>query len=239
MSTKKLSRTAIEGGRTNKTKIDRRDSTRCERRAVRRMIAGTHGDAERLGDLAFPPREPVRPDHADKPAPVLRWLYAHVGFTEDALEAAVHRAFERRTTKGRHLVHDHLVRRERGWYRNHPASEAKIVMLPSPGAPRLYHDKSPFRMSLVDGVATVVNERVGDEPGTPGTRRETRKSRTKARKAALAARRQTKMADAARTEAEIMQALVERRGRSQRAVKRAHKRATARIARLDTARTFG
>lgn len=239
MSTKKLSRTAIEGGRTNKTKIDHRDSTRCERRAVRLLIAGAHGDAERLGDLAPPPREPIRADHADKLAPVLRWLYAHVGFTEDALETAVHRAFERRTVKGRHLVHDHLVRRERGWRGGYPASQTKIVMLPSPGAPRLYRDKSPFRMSLVDGVATVVNERVGDEPGTPGTRRETRKSRAKARKAAVAARRQAKMADAARTEAEIAQALVERHGRSQRAVKRAHKRSTARIARLDAAQTLG
>lgn len=238
MSTKNLARTAIEGGRAKRNKTDRRDTIRRERRGVGQALQAAHGDIAALGDLVLPPRRPIPADHADRLAAALRWLHAHVGRTEDEIEAAVHAAFERRSTEGRHLVDDHLIRRERNWYGGYPAPQTKVVMLAAPGAPRLSGDKSPFQLDWIDGAATLVNERLDDIPHPAGVRRVRRKARAQERKAVLTARRRAKQAEAARAEAEAAAALANARGTSKRRLRRNRKQCLARETRLDAIRAF-
>ncbi len=107
MSTKRLSRTAIEGGRTGYSKNERRQSHRDERTYVRSELSKIKNGSQ--GDVVLDRRETVYVSFADKLGPAKRWLERQVGRPWDEVYASLKKAFDPRTTAGRHLVYDHML----------------------------------------------------------------------------------------------------------------------------------
>jgi hypothetical protein len=110
MSKKNISKTAIEGGRTFRSKDLRRESSQTERSNVNAMIAGQHGYAESFDDLNFPKRKKVYKDFFDRLSPVERWLDSRVGKSWNKTYSMLREKFDSRTTAGRHIVNDHILR---------------------------------------------------------------------------------------------------------------------------------
>lgn len=104
MATKNLARTVIEGGRHRQNKKQRYFAQATERARVRSWLAHTDGDD------APAPRPKVYRSFDDKLAPAMRWLRAQVGRAWDAVYSDLHARFDTRTTAGRHIIHDHLLR---------------------------------------------------------------------------------------------------------------------------------
>jgi hypothetical protein len=110
MSKKNISKTAIEGGRTFRSKDLRRESSQTERSNVNAMIAGQHGYAESFDDLNFPKRKKVYKDFFDRLSPVERWLDSRVGKSWNKTYSMLRDKFDSRTTAGRHIINDHILR---------------------------------------------------------------------------------------------------------------------------------
>jgi hypothetical protein len=107
MATKRLARTAIEGGRTGYSKYQRRHSHRYERTYVRCELSKiVNGSCD---DVVLDRRDPVYVSFADKLGPAKRWLERQVGRPWDEVYASLKQAFDPRTTAGRHLVYDHML----------------------------------------------------------------------------------------------------------------------------------
>lgn len=109
MSTKNLARTVIEGGRENFNQFARRHSTTVERRRtheLERQLCST-GEAD---SAYFLPRTPIRRSFYDKLRPALRWLRSQAGRPWDKVRSDLFERFDIRTTAGRHIVFDHLLR---------------------------------------------------------------------------------------------------------------------------------
>lgn len=109
MSKKNIARTAIEGGRGNRNKWERRYSNQNERVNVRNLIASVKNDIEKLEEQAMPQRSTVHPEFRDKLNPVYRWLDSHVGESWDDIRSLLTSQFDTRTTAGRHVLHDHVL----------------------------------------------------------------------------------------------------------------------------------
>lgn len=110
MSTKRLQRTVIEGGRHRYNKWERRYShaeTRAEENAY---ISEVTKDLENAYDYDIPKTRSVGKGFTDKLGPMYRWLHSQVGRPWDDVRAEVAATFDVRTTAGRHIVHDHLLR---------------------------------------------------------------------------------------------------------------------------------
>lgn len=110
MATKNLARTAIEGGRTGHNKWDRKLSHKETRAKERSFLTEVKGDIENYYEYDIDPTRPVRKEFADKLAPMYRWLEHQVGKSWDEVRSEVTKAFDTRTTAGRHIVYDHLLR---------------------------------------------------------------------------------------------------------------------------------
>lgn len=110
MSKKNIARTAIEGGRTGYSKHERRESSQHERANVRTIISGAHGDPEVFDDVMLPKRKKVYKDFDDKLNPVERWLDSRVGKSWNKTYSLLKEKFDSRTTAGRHIVYDHMLR---------------------------------------------------------------------------------------------------------------------------------
>lgn len=110
MSKKNLARTAIEGGRIGSNKFERRESTQIERVNTRLAFATVHNDVELLQDVVLPERRPVYKEFSDKLNPVYRWLDSHVGESWDEIHSLLISKFDDRTTSGRHILYDHILR---------------------------------------------------------------------------------------------------------------------------------
>ena len=111
MSTKNISRTIIEGGRHRRNKYDRYQSNATERAELRAFRhSAEYGDEDTVLDLAAPKREPVYQGFDDKLAAVYRWLRSHVGQPWDVVFSKLCSTFDTRTTAGRHITHDHVLR---------------------------------------------------------------------------------------------------------------------------------
>lgn len=110
MSKKNLGGTAIEGGRTFRSKDLRRESSQTERSNVNAMIAGQHGYAESFDDLNFPKRKKVYKDFFDRLSPVERWLDSRLGKSWNKTYSMLREKFDSRTTAGRHIINDHILR---------------------------------------------------------------------------------------------------------------------------------
>ena len=109
MSTKNLARTVIEGGRYYGNAFDRRASHGAERTHVRQALRGVRDDDDAERVLLAPRRKVPRWFH-DKLAAAERWLRAQVGRPWDKVRGELFAQFDTRTTAGRHIVFDHMLR---------------------------------------------------------------------------------------------------------------------------------
>ncbi|MCA9611429.1 MAG: hypothetical protein H6721_23170 [Sandaracinus sp.] len=109
MSTKRLARTVLEGGRAHYNQWERRYSARELRAAERVYLDRLRIDPEAFDTLAPPVRRPVHRSFYDKLAPVERWLRAQVGRPWDDVRAEIAERFDVRSLAGQHIVFDHLL----------------------------------------------------------------------------------------------------------------------------------
>lgn len=110
MSTKNISRSIIEGGRSNRNKFDRYHSNATVRAETRALCHVATYDPEAVDGRALPKRDKVFKDFDDKLAPVYRWMRKHVGQPWDSVYAQLRQTFDTRTTAGRHIIFDHVLR---------------------------------------------------------------------------------------------------------------------------------
>ncbi|HEX6767239.1 MAG TPA: hypothetical protein VF103_17195 [Polyangiaceae bacterium] len=109
MSTKNLSRTVIEGGRRHGNRAMRRHSNASDR-VWERMTSQKLLTAIELDDVSYRPRQKVFRDFSDKLAPAERWLRSQVGRPWNKVRSELFARFDTRTTAGRHILFDHLLR---------------------------------------------------------------------------------------------------------------------------------
>ena len=108
MSTKNLARTVIEGGRCNKW--ERRYSHAEARAHEKAYLSEVSQDVENWYDYDIEQLDPVGKCFRDKLGPMQRWLAAQCGRPWAEVRSDVAKTFDTRTTAGRHIVHDHLLR---------------------------------------------------------------------------------------------------------------------------------
>ena|SRR5204863_621192 len=108
MSTKNLSRTVIEGGRTHYSAWARRHSNGLdrvrEREVSTRLLRSTDFDGE-----AYPGRPSVYRAFHDKLGPAARWLQSQVGRPWVKVRSELFARFDTRTTAGRHILFCHVL----------------------------------------------------------------------------------------------------------------------------------
>lgn len=109
MGTKNLARSAIEGGRTNSNKWDRRYSHAEARAHEKAYISEVTQDIENWYDYDVEPLSPVYKQFNDKLGPMYRWLERHCGQPWADVRSKVSETFDTRTTAGRHIVYDHML----------------------------------------------------------------------------------------------------------------------------------
>lgn len=110
MSTKKLSRTVIEGGRYRGNKWERYQSNAELRAAERNYLKEVTADPELAYEEEIEVRQHVYKSFRDKLNPMYRWLNAQVGRPWSEVRSEVFQKFDTRTTAGRHITFDHLLR---------------------------------------------------------------------------------------------------------------------------------
>lgn len=109
MSTKNLARTVIEGGRARRNTFDRRSSNSAYRRGVRQELTRERIN-EAFGEVVYSRRKSVGRCFSDKLSPGERWLGKQVGRPWNKVRSELFQRFDIRTTAGRHIVFDHLLR---------------------------------------------------------------------------------------------------------------------------------
>jgi hypothetical protein len=109
MSTKNLSRTIIEGGRSAHYKMDVADYAASERAETRAYLRAVARDPERADEVAVPKRKASYPEFADKLGAVYKFLDSRLGRSWNKTYAMVRAKFDVRTTPGRHIVLDHML----------------------------------------------------------------------------------------------------------------------------------
>lgn len=109
MSTKDLSRTVIEGGRYRFNRYNRRSSHKVARSKVHDLEHRLciHDIAD---EAVFERPKPEFRAFRDKLAPAKRWLKSQVGRPWDKVRSELFARFDTRTTAGRHVLFDHLLR---------------------------------------------------------------------------------------------------------------------------------
>jgi hypothetical protein len=110
MTTKNLSRTVIEGGRTGYYKAEVAARTSEERQALRAFLHSARFDPDAALETPAPVRRPAMVDFADKLGPMYRFLDARVGYAWDAVRSEIFTKFDPRSAPGRHVIFDHLLR---------------------------------------------------------------------------------------------------------------------------------
>ena len=114
MSTKNLARTAIEGGRYKRTKEEAQTEQRKERAASRSFVTKATHDLESIENKPTPKRKPRRLDQKDKLRPLERFLLSNIGRPWRLVYAEIRKRFDDRTTAGRHILFDHMLRDIKG-----------------------------------------------------------------------------------------------------------------------------
>lgn len=109
MSTKNLARTVIEGGRAQRNTFDRRSSNSAHRRQVRQELTREQRNID-YGQVVYPRRKAVGRCFSDKLPPGERWLEKQVGRPWNKVRSDLFQRFDIRTTAGRHILFDHLLR---------------------------------------------------------------------------------------------------------------------------------
>lgn len=110
MATKNLARTVIEGGRANSNKFERRYSHKEERADERLFLRRAEIDADVTYSASTPVRRRVYKEFNDKIGPTKRWLEANVGRPWDEVHSDLKAKFDTRTTPGRHVLNDHMLK---------------------------------------------------------------------------------------------------------------------------------
>lgn len=109
MSTKRLDRTVIEGGRVGTNKEDRRQSSQEDRVRTKQYLHKVKEDPDYWDDSTEPVRTKVNKEFNDKLSPMYRWLDAQIGRPWSEVRSEVFKKFDTRTTAGRHVTFDHLL----------------------------------------------------------------------------------------------------------------------------------
>lgn len=112
MATKRLARTVIEPGRCNSTKGERVFENRSDRRAarVRGHLLTRNPRFDEDDEDRFPVREPIWIHQRDKTSPLTRWLRKQANRPWGDVYAEIRSRCDTRTTPGRHILYDHLLR---------------------------------------------------------------------------------------------------------------------------------
>jgi len=110
MSTKRLSKTAIEGGRRGFNKWERRHSHAEVRAEERDYLKQVMADADLADEVEIGEKRPIMKEFSDKLNPMYRWLESQVGRPWDEVRSEIFTKFDTRTTAGRHITFDHLLR---------------------------------------------------------------------------------------------------------------------------------
>lgn len=110
MSTKDLARTAIEGGRCGHYQMEVAAEAAGERAAARAFLRRAAREPDAADDLVDPRRRPVRACFSDKLSPVHRYLDRNCGRPWDKVRSELFARFDIRTTPGRHILFDHVLR---------------------------------------------------------------------------------------------------------------------------------
>jgi hypothetical protein len=108
MSTKNLAKTVIEGGRRNKW--ERKQSSADERARARDYCKRVTIDPDYADEDGIEEREHVYKDFSDNLGPVYRWLDSQDGRPWSEVRSEVFQKFDTRTTAGRHITFDHILR---------------------------------------------------------------------------------------------------------------------------------
>jgi hypothetical protein len=109
MSTKYLARTVIEGGRARYNRFERRHSNSCERRRER-VVSSLLLRSKEPEMAVYPVRKVVYRAFRDKLSPAERWLESQVGRPWSKVRSELFARFDTRTTAGRHILFDHLLK---------------------------------------------------------------------------------------------------------------------------------
>ena len=116
MATKNLARTVIEGGRCGYYKSEVRQRAREERAESRDWLRAVRYEPDLADEDLDPRRTSVSACFADKLRPIYRFLDSNVGQRWNDVRSELFSKFDTRTTPGRHVLFDHLLRdvREEG-----------------------------------------------------------------------------------------------------------------------------
>jgi hypothetical protein len=109
MSTKYLARTVIEGGRRRRNRWERR-YTHKEERAAEHQVSSRIARRQELDDVSYEQRRPLWREFNDKLGPAQRWMRSQVGRPWAKVRSELFQRFDGRTTAGRHILFDHLLR---------------------------------------------------------------------------------------------------------------------------------
>lgn len=108
MATRDISRSIIEGGRSNGNKFNRRLSNRSLRRRTRMYTRGLLSLVE-VDEGVYPERKQVYKEFRDKIGPVRQWMLSHTGLPWDRVYSKIRKRFDTRTIAGQHVVFDHML----------------------------------------------------------------------------------------------------------------------------------
>ena len=114
MSTKNISRSALEGGRVTGNKQDRNASHRHERSRFREWIGRVMIDHDEFDHSFAEPREKVVKEFTDKLNPCWRWLESKVGERWDDVYSELTKKFDTRNLSSWHIVNQHMIAEVRG-----------------------------------------------------------------------------------------------------------------------------
>lgn len=110
MSTKNIARTVIEGGRNGSYKKEVHEKQREERTETRNYLRKSLADNDNADAFVAPIRKPVYKEFADKTAVIDSFLHSRVGKNWSKVRSELFEKFDTRTTPGRHILFDHLLR---------------------------------------------------------------------------------------------------------------------------------
>src|SRR5688572_18520095 len=109
MSTKYLARTVIEGGRARSNRFERRHSNSRERKRDHEVYSLLLRSEEPEMEV-YRVRKVVYKAFSDKLSPAERWLESQIGRPWSKVRSELFERFDTRTTAGRHVVFDHLLK---------------------------------------------------------------------------------------------------------------------------------
>jgi len=107
MSTKNISRSALEGGRANK--YERNESHRRERSRAKVWLDSVRFDDEAADGSVLRPRNKVGKGFTDKLNPCYRWLASHCGQPWDDVFSKLASTFDTRKLSAWHIVNQHML----------------------------------------------------------------------------------------------------------------------------------